>query len=624
MKPPLVPDSFPAALFASAQPYAGESAADKFHPSADVLVVVVNDSEWFAAATFFDLQFRKTFETLEYTSGYFRYPSDADVKVKEKVTVIITRLSGAGSANAHTHVDTALRYIDCRFIVGIGCAFGLMVPTKRATDSLRRNMGDVLVSEYILSYESVREGEKRENRNQAIAVHPNLKKVMAQTCRRWKQFVYEHSSGGKAQMSCARYGIVLCGEKLIDKEEFVNATKELLHISEKGLFNGTPVVGGEMEGSGMIHAAQHHNDAPFLIIKGISDFAHDKDKEPPVTTSTTSSDTFTSTQSLSLSRSASSLSTSSDIDAMDDDDEAELDVKPRNQRRACYAALSFLAYTVKEMITLDSMKHFPQKNHSAVSSDAKPAHPTLEALSIDHKHYHAINDIVNLRNAADKGNRDYEAAVNAANQRHAVAVAHYTPEQSLSAKATSAQKSFQEKCAAWEIALENMKVYALQFEKERIDLENAKAALTSVNLEITAAQPIREAIAPPDPSLKTAYETAIGELQSKWDNMFFAKTLSIQVAGTEWTVALTETTNKVSWNGAKVKSVLNAEAYALVIQALQKPPKRHIAVELANSGRATRSKRRAKEAEDDGGHNEDDDDSKVSLPVKKQQKRGEK
>ena len=96
------------------------------------------------------------------------------------------------------------------------------------------------------------------------------------------------------------------------------------------------VLGGEVEGTGMMAAAQRHT-APCIVIKGISDFG--QQKAQPIQTQMQS---LNATQSLSLSLHSlsSSISSSSDSDIilMDED---KLDVTTTNQRRASYAAFSF-------------------------------------------------------------------------------------------------------------------------------------------------------------------------------------------------------------------------------------------------------------------------------------------
>lgn len=149
-------------------------------------------------------------------------------------------------------VSTALNKLKSKIVIMIGIAFGI--------EEGKQNIGDVLVSESIIPYNTKRIG-KTETINRGIEAPAS--KLLLNRFRNIKTtWEYYLEEGTKAKLITTR---LLSGEELVDNLEHRNKL-----VSEN-----QDSKGGEMEGVGVYAACDSRAD--WIVVKGICDFA-DGDK----------------------------------------------------------------------------------------------------------------------------------------------------------------------------------------------------------------------------------------------------------------------------------------------------------------------------------------------------------
>lgn len=155
---------------------------------------------------------------------------------------------GSLSRDASTlTASNAIKLLNPKFLLMAGIAFGI--------DDTKQKIGDVLVSEAILPYNSKRVG-KNQTIQRAAATSASLTILNRfKNLRTWEYFVNETD---KSELIC---GHILSGEELIDNKEHRD---ELLKTYQNAK-------GGEMEGAGIVSACD--GKLQWIIVKGICDFA---------------------------------------------------------------------------------------------------------------------------------------------------------------------------------------------------------------------------------------------------------------------------------------------------------------------------------------------------------------
>jgi len=247
----------------------------------DLVVEVVNENEWLTALQFVSL--RCKYIMPKRGACYYGRMKESDGEITDPaISVILVRTFDAGSFHSASILEDVLQLFTPRAVFGIGCAFGM--------DEVE--FGDVMVSEIISSYEAVREGTSadgdtvvRENRNPPIQMVENLRKSI-QSMSPWRlQSKLEVSQSGGAptvkigagpRLVGCKMGAMLCGEKLIDNKTVRDDKLDLVsskHSGEKPKINGTEIIGGEMEGTGIASVCIKYNGIPCAIVKGKSDGA---------------------------------------------------------------------------------------------------------------------------------------------------------------------------------------------------------------------------------------------------------------------------------------------------------------------------------------------------------------
>ena len=139
-------------------------------------------------------------------------------------------------------------------LIAVGIAFGIQ--------NDKRRIGDVLVSDYLFDYESVRlnpDGSKTPR-----GPRPPASRLLVDRIRN-----LDHRLGEQPSWPKVLIGPMVCGEKLVDYPKFIEELKTL----------EPEAIGGEMEGVG-IEAAASPAKVEWVVVKGISDWG-DGNKNTP-------------------------------------------------------------------------------------------------------------------------------------------------------------------------------------------------------------------------------------------------------------------------------------------------------------------------------------------------------
>jgi len=167
--------------------------------------------------------------------------------------LVQTSSMGSGGAGGATlTVSDAIRELGPRAVYLVGIAFGV--------DPERQRIGDVFISERVLGYELQRIGTDEEGeeeirmRGERITASPRLLSLLRSAALEWS-----HRT---------QFGLLLSGEKLVDRVDFRN---ELRHREPDA-------IGGEMEATG-VSAAAARQRTEWIVVKGCCDFADGRKRE---------------------------------------------------------------------------------------------------------------------------------------------------------------------------------------------------------------------------------------------------------------------------------------------------------------------------------------------------------
>jgi len=235
----------------------------------DLLIFVVNDQEMQAALRFVKIEARINVSTDVGTSEPAYIGTLPCVKKDNKPLTILLLQSGDTNDQGSSKVQAMLQNIraarvEARMYIAAGCCFGFSAKQQKLLD--------VAVSSGVLNYERVRLGPDGDiDRNVAKPIDVTM-----------KPFLKKEEQAFTFTGQAAHMGIMLCGDKLVDDATRKQAIMDLLKVDQKGKFpNGLDrVVGGEMEGSGMVRALEQYRPPQcFLVVKGISDWGENKGGE---------------------------------------------------------------------------------------------------------------------------------------------------------------------------------------------------------------------------------------------------------------------------------------------------------------------------------------------------------
>jgi nucleoside phosphorylase len=154
--------------------------------------------------------------------------------------------SGGPSGSILTVID-GISALNPSAVVMVGIAFGI--------DESNQEIGDLLVSRQVLSYDLQRVGSQSGRRTvvlrgDRITASPRLLDRCRAAALDWTHCP-------------VHFGLVMSGDKLVDNVRFRD---DLVRLA------GGEVVGGEMEGAGL-YASAHRRKVDWILIKGICDWA---------------------------------------------------------------------------------------------------------------------------------------------------------------------------------------------------------------------------------------------------------------------------------------------------------------------------------------------------------------
>lgn len=161
---------------------------------------------------------------------------------------------GVTSAAATPLVGELVRELNPVAVVMVGIAFG--------TDESKQKIGDVLVSDKILPYDSQK---LLENKTEYKESPKEVGFQLLNAFREHREWIYHSSNSERANVYV---GAILTGSRLINNYDYRN---QLLDD-----FVAQKPIGGEMEAQGIYSMARLHGVAEWIIVKGICDWGYKK------------------------------------------------------------------------------------------------------------------------------------------------------------------------------------------------------------------------------------------------------------------------------------------------------------------------------------------------------------
>ncbi len=158
-------------------------------------------------------------------------------------------------------INEALREIRPKACVMIGIAYG--------ADKEKQAIGDVLISEAVQPYDSIR--VSTDGNGKLYIEDRNKPQIPGNIIR--NQFINFNFDGHKYNVW---HGVFLSGEKLIDNDEYKN---ELIKRFSAAKDSNVNIIGGEMEGVGLASVLSREDNSNWIIVKAICDWADGNKKE---------------------------------------------------------------------------------------------------------------------------------------------------------------------------------------------------------------------------------------------------------------------------------------------------------------------------------------------------------
>ena len=190
-----------------------------------------------------------------------------------RVFVVETEMGALQAGGSATKALLCTVETGARFIISVGTAFGI--------DRDRQEFGDVIVATHVLPYDSVivdtdRDGRLpriRYDRARPTPTNSALVSLLRRHVAGQPPSFEVHFGAilsGNAQIRCAAYR-----DHLVAKFDKKLTDLDQQHRS-KGRSLVERVVGGEMEGIGLITMPPANDETRWLVVKGISDFADEE------------------------------------------------------------------------------------------------------------------------------------------------------------------------------------------------------------------------------------------------------------------------------------------------------------------------------------------------------------
>jgi nucleoside phosphorylase len=161
-----------------------------------------------------------------------------------------TSAGSLGANSAGFASSEAIQAFEPAYVISVGICFGLKEESQK--------LCDILVSEIIVDYETVRQGKELRERGQRIPAGPTLLSAA---------YTVKTNYNGE-EVPAIHVGPIVSGQKLVDSRALViNLNKRF-----------PDAIGGEMEGVGIMASAQR-NTTEWIVVKAICDWGYDKEKD---------------------------------------------------------------------------------------------------------------------------------------------------------------------------------------------------------------------------------------------------------------------------------------------------------------------------------------------------------
>lgn len=221
--------------------------SDNTLTSADIVLLTVNDNE---TQALLDQFLGPNNSPSRVTRGDVTY-NDLGTHGGLRVVHSICRMGTNSIGASQQRTMQAVEHWSPRAIIAVGVAFGL--------DETKQQIGDVLVSEQIQDYEL-----GRLNEDGTLTPRGDKPSGSDPLCNRMRVI---DSSNKRAEddWPTVRFGLVLCGQKLVDNVDYRQSLRALF----------PEAVGGEMEGLG-VYVSASTSKVDWLVVKAICDWGHKK------------------------------------------------------------------------------------------------------------------------------------------------------------------------------------------------------------------------------------------------------------------------------------------------------------------------------------------------------------
>ncbi|WP_437955924.1 hypothetical protein WME76_31210 [Sorangium sp. So ce119] len=241
-------------------------------PRCDVLLFVTTETERKALVRVME---RLKIQRRE-ISGRFSEYLDLGSHSQYRVFAVETEMGALQAGGSATKGLLCPFETGARYIVAVGMAFGV--------DRREQNFGDVLVASHVLPYDFVlidtdadgRLPRIRYDNAKPTPTNPALIGLLRRHIERSPPGFRVHFGAmlsGSAQIRCGAYRdhlVAKLNKKLTDLDR-EQQKKKGSSLSER-------VIGGEMEGVGLLATPPTEGSVSWLIVKGISDFADEEHK----------------------------------------------------------------------------------------------------------------------------------------------------------------------------------------------------------------------------------------------------------------------------------------------------------------------------------------------------------
>lgn len=219
---------------------------------ADVLLVTVTSVETQAVREVFKAATGQNDKTVEIDEKMYRELGTVN---GARVFMVRSEMGTGGLGAALQTVQNGIKALSPAAVIMVGIAFGV--------DSSKQAIGNILVSQRLMLYESQRVGTSKSGkltivpRGDRVTASPRLINRLRNADDDWDK------SRAKVQ-----FGLVLSGEKLVDNMDF---RRQVVALEPEA-------IGGEMEGAGLYVACQAAR-VDWILVKGICDWADGKKEE---------------------------------------------------------------------------------------------------------------------------------------------------------------------------------------------------------------------------------------------------------------------------------------------------------------------------------------------------------